>query len=46
MERVSEFPQERIAHKSIEPTPSFAGGDGSKESPFEISSVAELPDIF
>lgn len=42
MEMVSEIPQERIAHKSIEPAPSFAGGDGSKESPFEISNAAEL----
>lgn len=42
MEKVSEIPQERIAQKSIEPASSFAGGDGSKESPFEISNAAEL----
>lgn len=42
MEKVSEIPQERIAKKSIEPSFSFAGGDGGKESPFEISNVAEL----
>lgn len=42
MEKVSEIPQERIAKKSIEPSSSFAGGDGGKESPFEISNAAEL----
>lgn len=42
MEKVSEIPQERIAQKIIEPASSFAGGDGSKESPFEISNAAEL----
>lgn len=41
MEKVSEIPQERIAKKSIEPS-SFAGGDGGKESPFEISNATEL----
>ena len=42
MEKVSEIPQERIAKKSIEPSSSFAGGDGGKESPFEISNATEL----
>lgn len=42
MEKVSEIPQERITQKSIEPASSFAGGDGSEESPFEISNAAEL----
>lgn len=49
MEKVSEIPQERIAQKKYAPATSFAAGDGTKESPFEISNAAELQffaDIF
>lgn len=39
---VSEVPVERVAAKTIEPASSFAGGDGTENSPFEISSAGEL----
>lgn len=42
MELVTEIPAERVTDKTVESATSFANGDGTKESPFEISNAAEL----
>lgn len=42
MDLVREVPAERVAKKTLEPATGFAGGDGSEESPYEISNAAEL----
>lgn len=42
MELVNEVPAERIANRTVEPATSFAGGNGTEESPYEISNAAEL----
>jgi len=42
MELVTEIPAERVTDKTVKPATSFANGEGTKESPFEISNAAEL----
>lgn len=42
IEDVMQVPEERVAAKTVEPASSFAGGDGSEQSPYQISSVGEL----
>jgi len=37
-----EIPAERIAPETLTPASSFAGGDGTEDSPYEISNAAEL----
>ncbi|MBQ6558409.1 MAG: hypothetical protein IJL81_03440 [Clostridia bacterium] len=41
-EKMDEIPDERVPEQKIAPADSFAGGDGSKEKPYEISNAAEL----
>lgn len=42
MDLVQKIPAERVAKKTLTPAMGFAGGDGSKDSPYEISNAAEL----